>query len=155
MPSLIQSKSVLGLSCCARSSPRAQAVRSRSMEMTAPYSLAVRVTGKATFWYSGEAMVLHWKLATGPACVANVLLVPTAPIPLSTCNVTVGSTALTATLPVHTPETNVNDVGVTDSAPAARGGQRGRAIVAGNQIVRTVVSIDRLRKAQRRPSRDC
>ena len=61
--------------------------------------------------------MLYWKLATGPAWVAKVLLVPAAPASLATCKVTVGSTALTATFPVHTPAANVTDVGLIDSAP--------------------------------------
>ena len=61
--------------------------------------------------------MLHWKPASGPDCMANVLLAPTAPAPLFTCNVTVGSTALTVTLPVHTPEAKVTEVGVIGSEP--------------------------------------
>ena len=63
-------------------------------------------------------MVLHRKPASGPACVANTLLVPVAPVEPSSCSVTVGSTVPTVTLPVHVPDANVTVVGLSDSVPA-------------------------------------
>ena len=42
---------------------------------------------------------------------------PVTPAPLSACSVTLGSLALTLTLPVHTPLTNVTEVGLIGSDP--------------------------------------
>ena len=53
----------------------------------------------------------------GPAWVAKAPLVATTPAPLFSWRVTLGSTALTEMLPVHTPAANVADEVDSESGP--------------------------------------
>ena len=80
-------------------------------------SVAVSVAGKGAPWVCGEAIVLHWKPASGPTLHGEDVLVPACPTPLTTCSVTLGSMALTVTFPVHAPEAKLTDEGVIGMEP--------------------------------------